>query len=171
VSGDDVVPFARPILSFGGPIDAAALSLNIYGDDLDPDEITGLLGVAADAQSTPRGQHATGQPGFPDGCWTHKVESAGPGNPADQALAGLLDRLPSDPSLWACLVQSYQIQIFFPVGFMDCNKGFGLSALNVQRVAALGLGLEFGLYAHDKMPPELLTILNSPSGGPDRRPR
>jgi hypothetical protein len=42
VSGDDVVPFARPILSFGGPIDAAALSLNIYGDDLDPDEITGL---------------------------------------------------------------------------------------------------------------------------------
>jgi hypothetical protein len=46
VSGDNVVPFARPILSFGGPIDDAAVSLKIYGDDLDPDQITGLLGVA-----------------------------------------------------------------------------------------------------------------------------
>jgi uncharacterized protein DUF4279 len=170
VSGDNVVPFAQPLLTFGGPIDDAAVSLKAYGDDLDPDEITGLLGVAPTYSHRLGDSMRPGSPPFQTGCWTHKVESAGPGDAADQALGCLLDRLPSDPSLWARLVQSYQIRIFFRIGFTGCNKGFGLSAVNLRRIAALGVRVEFDLSAEDKMSPELLTILNGPSGGLDRRP-
>jgi hypothetical protein len=73
-------------------------------------------------------------------------------DPPDQALGCLLDRLPSDPSLWTRLKQQYEIRIFFCIGFEGWNKGFTLSARNIQRTAAFGRApgfrsLRFGEFA------------------------
>ncbi len=174
MSADNVVPFGRPGMTIGGLIEEAGASLNIYGDDLDPDEITRLLGLA------PTHSHRLGDrlkphsPPFRTGCWTHRVEGAGPGDPADLALGSLLDRLPSEASFWAPLGQRYQIRIFFCIGFKGWNKAFTLSAGNVQRVARLGVRLDFDLYADDQTPSELLEILDrgpGGSGGTNRRSR
>ncbi len=76
----------------------------------------------------------------------------GPDAP-DIALHCLLDRLPSDSSLWARLVQQYEIRFFFRIGVTGWNKGFGLSAPTVQRAAALGVRLDFDLYNSEDQPP------------------
>jgi Domain of unknown function (DUF4279) len=155
MSSDNVVPFPQRGISVGGPVDDASVSLDIYGDDLDPDEITQLLGLS------PTYSHRRGDRLRPDGhsfhagAWLHQVKSDDvPGAP-ELALGYLLDRLPSDASLWARLVQQFEIRLNFRIGFTGWSKGFVLSAPTIQRAAVLGVRLEFDLYASENQPPEL----------------
>jgi hypothetical protein len=168
VSGDNVIPFPSQWITIGGPIQSAKASLSIYGEDLDPDEITRIVGLA------PTHSHRRGQPVRPRcpparmGAWLYKVDSETPDEAADDThdladlvLGRLLDRLPSDPALWARLAQQYQMRIFFCILLVGYNKGFGLSARNIQRAAVLGVPLDFDLYADDNFPPELEDIFSS----------
>ena len=160
MSADNVVPFPRRSISIGGPIDDASVSLGIYGDDLDPEEITRILGLS------PTSSHRRGDRMRPDGApfqtgaWGYQVASDDAPEAADLVLGRLLDRLPSDPALWTGLGQQYDIRIFFCIGFEGWNKGFCLSARNIQRSATLGVRVEFDLYASENKPPELDEILN-----------
>jgi hypothetical protein len=164
MSDDNVVPFPSRSINIGGPIESARVSLCICHEDLDPDEITRLLGLAP-TRSHRRGEFGNGAPRT--GSWIYSMDSAeldevvgDTRQPADLVLGRLLDRLPSDPALWAPLVRQYQIRIFFCISFEGYNKGFGLSAQNIQRAAALAVPLEFDLYASDNYPPELDDIFS-----------
>ena len=167
MSDDNVIPFPSRSISIGGPIESAEVSLCIHGEDLDPDEITGILGLAPTHSHRRGDRRGPKSPPATMGAWLHSVGSDAPveaagdsRQPADLVLGRLLDRLPSDPALWARLVQHYQIRIFFYISFEGFNKGFGLSARNIQRAAALGVPLEFDLYASDNDPPELDDIFS-----------
>jgi Domain of unknown function (DUF4279) len=162
VSGDNVIQFPSRSISIGGPIDSAKASLCIHGEDLDPDEITRILGLAPTHSHRRGDRRRPKSPPAPMGFWGYEVDSADLDQaadatraPADLSLGRLLDRLPSDPALWAGLAQQYQMRIFFCIAFEGYNKGFGLSAGNIQRAAVLGVPLDFDLYADDNFPPEL----------------
>lgn len=163
MASDNVIPFpSRPEVTLGGPIDEAGVSLGIYGEDLDPDEITRLLGVSP-TRSRRRGElRGDGRTCWSDGAWLLHVENRGGPEPADAVLDQLLGQLPTDPSIWASLAQRYRMRIFFYIGMSGFNKGFGLSADNIRRVAALGVRLDFDLYVDDNFPPELEKILGIP---------
>ncbi len=92
---------------------------------------------------------------FQTGAWLHQVKIDAVPDAPELALRCLLDRLPSDASLWARLVQQHEIRLNFGIGFTGWNKGFVLSAPTLQRAAALGVRLEFDLYASENQPPEL----------------
>jgi hypothetical protein len=165
VSDDNVIPFPSQWIDIGGPIESAKASLSIYGEDLDPDEITRVLGLVPTHSHRRGDRRGPNSPPAKVGFWGYEVDSAEPNeaagerpDPADLVLGRLLDRLPSDPALWARLGQQYQMRIFFCIAFKGYNKGFGLSARNIQRAAVLGVPLDFDLYADDKCPPELEDI-------------
>ena len=88
-------------------------------------------------------------PQFSTGAWLHRVESDVAPDAPDRALGSLLDSLPSDRSLWIGITQRYEVRIFFRIGFEGWNKGFTLSAHNIQRTADLGVRLDFDLYASE----------------------
>jgi hypothetical protein len=167
VSGDNVILFPSGAISIGGPIEAAGASLCIHGEDLDPDEITRILGLPPTHRHRRGDRHGPKSRPARMGFWGYGVDSAeldeavgDPREPADLVLGRLLDRLPSDPSLWAGLVQQYQMRIFFCISFEGYNKGFGLSARNLRRAAALGVPLDFDLYASVSYPSELDDIFS-----------
>jgi hypothetical protein len=164
MSDDNVVPFPSRWIEIGGPIESARASLSIYGEDLEPNEITRILGLAPTHGHRRGDRRGPKSPPATMGFWGYGVDSKAPdeaaGDPADLVLGRLLDRLPSDPALWARLVQQYRVRIFFCIGFEGYNQGFGLSARNIQRAAALGVPLDFDLYASDNFPPELDDIFS-----------
>jgi hypothetical protein len=138
----------REIALVGGLIDETRLTLSVHGDDLDPDEVTRLLSCS------PSGSHRRGELAprsarpWPKGAWLLTVEGKAPVQP-EHLLASLLDRLPSDPGVWQALRGRYSVALGFGL-FQDAwNRGFDLSPGIVQRVAALGLGLGFDIYAPD----------------------
>ena len=150
-----MLPFPQRGISVGGPVDDATASLCICGDELDPNQITQLLGLS------PTRSHRRGDRLSPDGrsfgtgAWLYQVDSDVAPDAPELALGHLLDRLPSDRALWTELGQRYDIRISFCIGFEGWNKGFTLSARNIQRTAALGVRLDFDLYASENSPPEL----------------
>lgn len=168
MSGDNVIPFPSQWIDIGGPIGSANVSLCIYGEDLDPDELTRILGLAPTHSHCRGDRRGPKSPPATMGFWGYRVaDSADLGqaaddrrDPADLVFGHLLDRLPSDPALWARLGQQYRIRIFFHISFEGWNKGFGLSARNVQRAAVLGVPLDFDLYADDNFPPGLEDVFS-----------
>jgi hypothetical protein len=161
MSADNVIPFPQREITIGGPVDDASASLCVYGEELDPEEITRILGVAP-TRSHRRGDRLSPEgPPFRTGAWLCEVKSAAVPDPPDEALGRLLDRLPSDPTFWRRLTQQYEIRIFFRIGFEGWNKGFTLSAGNIQRAAVLGVRLDFDLYVAQNLPPEIEEVFKS----------
>lgn len=128
----------------GGSIDATTVGLSVYGDDLDPDEITRLLGVAP-TKVCRRGERWRPQlPPARTGMWllTEPWASEEP----DRLTSRLLDRLPGDPDCWAALRSRFRVAIGYGISLEDWNRGFSLSAATVARLAVLGVEVGFDIY-------------------------
>ena len=145
---DDIIPIRKPevVAMVGGLIDETRLTLSVHGDDLDPDEVTRLLGCSP-SRSNRRGdlRPRSGTP-HPRGAWLLTLEGKAPVEP-EHLLASLLDRLPSDPSVWDALRARHSVALGFGLFQEAWNRGFDLSPGVIHRVAALGLGLGFDIYA------------------------
>jgi len=133
------------LATVGGAVDETRLTLSIHGDDLDPDEISRILGCA------PSRSHRRGDPRSPrlppweKGAWLLTVECQAPIEP-EHLLQSLLDRLPDDPAIWDSLRARYEARLDFGVFQGAWNRGFSLSPEILKRVAALGFGLGFDIY-------------------------
>jgi hypothetical protein len=161
---DNVIPFPQPPpIEIGGPVSYARATLCIYGDDLDPDEITTQLRMAPE-RSHRRGDRRPDGPAYAQGAWLSEAESEEEPDAPDLALGRLLDRLPTDPGLWARLNRDYEVRIFFRIDLEGWNKGFTLESATLQRLAAIGVRLDFDLYVSDNMPPGLDELLGTDRG-------
>lgn len=148
MSEDDIIPIRRPeiLVTVGGMVDETRLTLSVHGEDLDPDEVTKLLSCSP-SSSHRRGdlRPRSGTP-WPKGAWLLSVEGKAPVEP-DHLLASLLDQLPSDPSVWENLRTRYSVGLGFGLFQGAWNRGFDLSPGVLSKLAALGLGLGFDIYA------------------------
>src|SRR5215475_15081411 len=90
---------------FGGPVDRFKVTLRIYGEDLDPDHISTLLGCVP-TKSERKGVPASGPSGnarVPKrGRWSLSIDSreCSPTADLEDGVKSLLARLPSDPEVW-----------------------------------------------------------------------
>lgn len=161
---DNVIPFPDRGVTIGGPVDQVGVSLSIYGkedgEELNPDEISALLGVTPTLVCRRGERLRPRSPPHRCGIWSLGIEPLRGNEAADGALTMLLDQLPSDPGLWAALRARYNMRFFFFVSFNDFNRGFGLSACSIARAAVIGAPMDFDLYADDRYPPELDRMLN-----------
>jgi Domain of unknown function (DUF4279) len=126
----------------------SAVSLRVFGDNLDPTEITALLG-AKPSTSYCKGDLVS--PGRSltirkHGMWSLKAEDAEP-EAFDAQIQGLLARLPDDLNIWRSLADRYQVDLFCGF-FMDTtNQGFTLSTKTMACLAERSIEIGFDVYS------------------------
>ncbi|WP_082173226.1 DUF4279 domain-containing protein [Methylobacterium platani] len=88
------------------------VALRIFGDGLDPDEITRLLGIEptglarkGDVHHTASGREVVARSGF----W--RLNAGVPGSLNTQ-IGALLTKLTSDPTIWRELTERYECDVF-----------------------------------------------------------
>lgn len=131
----------------GGLVDESRLTLGIHGDDLDPDEISRVLGCAPSRAHRRGDARRCGIP-WPRGAWLLSVEAESPTGP-EELVHRLLDRLPADAAVWADLRRRYQVRLGFGIFTERWNRGFELSPEAIRRIDALGVGVGFDWYAEE----------------------
>ena len=108
---------------FGGPVDRWKVALRVYGEELDPDGISALLGCE------PSSAARSGTPFPKKGRWIYEIESkdCDENDDVDDGVRMLLARLPSDPDVWASLANTYSVDVFCGLFITSPKRGFGIS--------------------------------------------
>lgn len=119
-------------------------SLRFFGEDLQPEEVTRLLGVAP-TQSQLKGDVSPSGHVRPVGGWWLRVEEREPGDLEDQIVA-LFSELTDDPQVWADLNARYRGDVFCGL-FMDTtNEGLELKPETLLMIGQRGLRLGLDIY-------------------------
>ncbi|MGE0056523.1 MAG: DUF4279 domain-containing protein [Dehalococcoidia bacterium] len=137
----------------GGVIDETRATLTLQGADLDPEELTRLMGV------TPTRSHRRGdligagrEETRPSGDWVLEVNVRAP-EETDAVLSKLFAMLPESDAAWAELNSRYQVSLHLMMVAKAWNRGFQLSTPLLQEVARRGLALTFEVYAEPQQLP------------------
>ena len=131
----------------GGPVDELSASLAVYGEDLEPGDVTNLLGIEP-TFSFRRGyrRRPTSVPA-PRGGWFLKMRAVD--HPDPGALIGtLLSKLPADREIWGQLNARFKVQLRVAIHMQGWNKGFGIDPASVARLATTGAEVVFDVYAY-----------------------
>lgn len=119
--------------------------LRFGGDDLDPDEISSVLGREptyarrkGDVWLTPKGLRRVAKSGI----WILNTDDAEPGD-LDQQVAALFSGLSEDFSIWRNFARRYGGDIYTGVFLSQSNEGLSISPLTLNSIGVRGL--EFGL--------------------------
>jgi len=131
----------------GGPILAASATLRIFGKALDPNEITGLLGLP------PTASYRAGDPVSVRvvahrkiGMW--QLESSlSPTEELSLHVLGLLTQLPMDTGIWEAIVGRFSADVYCGVDVRLPNSGIELTSAAIAALAARKLSIQLDLYA------------------------
>lgn len=122
------------------------VSLRLFGDALDPAEITRLLGVEptgcarmGDTRRTASGRAVVAR------CGSWRLDAGVPGNLSTQ-IGALLAALPSDPSIWRELTQRYRCDVFCGLFMREGNEGTELQPHVLSMLGDRGLRLDLDIY-------------------------
>lgn len=122
------------------------VSLRIFGDALDPDAITRLMGVEptgcarkGDTRRTASSRDVVAR----SGSW--RLHAGVPGDLGTQ-IGALLATLPSDPSVWRELSQRYRCDVFCGLFMRDANEGTELPPEVLAMLGERGLRLGLDIY-------------------------
>jgi hypothetical protein len=145
---DDIIPIRKPEIvgEAGGLVDESRLTLAIYGDELDPDEISRLLGCAP-TRARRRGDARRSGPPWPQGAWLFSVEGKSPTGP-DELVNLLLAGLPSNRGVWTDLRARFKVRLLFGIFIDRWNRGFELTPKAIFCISALGCEVGFDIYAN-----------------------
>jgi hypothetical protein len=137
----------RVLCTVGGPVDEVGVCVAVYGEDLDPAEVSALLGC------TPTSSHRRGDrrgprsPLYKRGAWLLEVRGTAPEGP-EELVAKLLGQLPSDEGVWLKMGERYEVQLRLGIHMTGWNRGFDLSAALVGKVVRLHAKMGFDIYAY-----------------------
>jgi hypothetical protein len=132
-------------MSVGGPVDEAEPTLCVYGDDLDPDDVTRLLG------SPPSRSHRKGDilgamgSLARTGAWL--LESPGQqSGELESRIHELLSRVTTDREAWHQLSQRHSIRMSCMLTLREWSRGLSLSADLLGTLASRGIQLDLSIY-------------------------
>ena len=131
-----------------GALSKTAASLRFFGDDLDPDEVTRLLGkqpLAAERRGEifrTRSRERVAR----QGAWRVEVERRGPGD-LDGQIAELLAGTTEDLAVWRHLTAKYWAEIFCGLFLKEYNEGICVSARTLQMLGERGINLDLDIYS------------------------
>ena len=130
----------------GGPIDEVHLTVGVYGPELNPAEVSEVLGCP------PTSAHRRGDSRGPavapwqQGAWLLRLDGKAPSVPED-LVQRLLRLLPKDEATWRQLRAKYTVRITFGLFTSAWNRGFELSPASVAFLAMTGSQVGFDIYA------------------------
>jgi hypothetical protein len=127
---------------FGGPVDRWKVALRVYGEELDPDRISVLLGCE------PSSAARKGNPFPKKGRWLLEIQSddCHENEDLDDGIRMLLARLPSDAGLWLSLTNACAVDMFCGVVLKSSNRGFAISAGVSRLLSDRNLEIGFDVY-------------------------
>lgn len=126
--------------------------IGFYGDDLDPDEITRLLGMEPTVGVVKGGTWATSlgaEKNAAIGSWRIKAGSCEPEN-LNAQIEALLAPLSQDFSVWRELCSRFRGVFFCGFWLNSYNDGIELSPKVLSLIAERGLGLDLDIYESEK---------------------
>ncbi|MGB3495901.1 MAG: DUF4279 domain-containing protein [Elainellaceae cyanobacterium] len=136
------------IVSVGGNVDRVKVSLRFLGDDLNPDDVSALLGCQP-TNSYRKGDILSGKRSHrvaDTGLWL--LKSAEEDTSVLETKVGrLLDRLSAEPTAWKALSNFYG-NVFCGVFLNDLNREFSLSPQIMQQLTERNLSIDFDIYCN-----------------------
>ena len=123
-------------------------ALRIFGDKLDPDEISRLL-AGVPTESFRKGQvklSKTKDIIRKSGGWLLKATDHEPENLGAQ-VEEILGQLTQDLTVWASLSNEYKIDLFCGFFMSETDEGVEVSVKTLNALAARGIKLGFCIYA------------------------
>jgi hypothetical protein len=148
---DDITPLRKSEIvleQVGGPVDKTRVTLAVYGDTLDPDEVSRRLSCTP-TRAFRKGEtrRPNGREGHPmrHGAWFLTVEGKAPVG-VDELTHLLLDRFPQEQELWNGLCRDYRVQIRIGIHTGGWNRGFDLTPSTMKLMALTGAAVGFDLY-------------------------
>jgi Domain of unknown function (DUF4279) len=131
-------------------VQRSAVSLRIISEDLDPDEITRLLG-ATPAHTQIKGEKIVGKnTGYIKiakfGMWQLWASDREPGDLNDQ-IQEILSQTTSDLAVWRSIAQKHRIDLFCGLFLRDINEGMTLSPESLAALGERGIDLALDIYS------------------------
>jgi len=139
---------------FGGPIEWFSITLRISSDDLDPKEVTSLLGCQPDAAER-KGDQILGPDGSAvrlaqTGSWRLMLAPTTTDEwDCGEAMMLVMKRLPTDANVWRSLTQRFSVVFFVGLSMDSVNKGFSMSPDVMSYLGARGIRVDFDVYCED----------------------
>lgn len=131
-----------------GILHKSSVLLGFYGDDLDPYELSALLGgepsfgvMKGDTWLTSMGVEKVAH----TGSWRLEAEEQQPAN-LDCQIIELLGRLTNDLAKWRSLSQRYQGRFFCGLFLASWNEGIALQPETLVLVSERRLVIDFDIY-------------------------
>lgn len=139
----------------GGPIEWTSITLRIRGEDLDPDEVSQILGCRPDMAHR-KGERRLRGDGkefrFPErtGAW-HLDFAPDETDEWDcgEAMLLLMRRLPEDIGVWRRLTERFAVDLYVSLVMRSCNMGFGLIPKVMSYLGERGIEAGFDVL-HDE---------------------
>ena len=123
-------------------------TLRFFGEDLDPEEITQLLGANPTVGAKKGGTWLTelgAEKVAHKGQWRLTVERRSPGD-LDGQVAELFDTLTTDLDIWKDLSARFQADVFCGLFMSEFNEGISLSPDTLVAVGSRGLSFDMDIY-------------------------
>ena len=129
-------------------VDRSTVTLRILGDDLDPAEVTRLVGA------TPSGAARRGEPILSSlnrtftaltGRWALRVRELAPGD-LDTQIREILDRTTDDPAVWHQLAQRFECKLVCGLFLRTGNELATIAPDLLGRLGERHLRLDLDLY-------------------------
>ncbi len=134
-------------------LDRSLATLRIAGDDLQPAEISALLGHAASKEQVKgevfvgkvTGRSRTAKAGM----WRLEATDASPED-LDGQIAEVLGKLTGDLSVWAQIAKRYEVDLFCGLFMKVSNEGLSISAESLKALGERGIELSLDIYGPDE---------------------
>jgi hypothetical protein len=152
---------------FGGPIAWFSVTLRITGDDLDPDEVTKLLGCEPN-EAQRKGEPILRHDGSvvriaKTGTWRLKLKREETDEwDCAEAMMLVLRRLPSPLGPWKRLAKKYDIDFFVGLSMRSSNKGFELRPEVLKYLGDRGITAGFDVYYDGDAKVDAVSPANQP---------
>lgn len=131
-----------------GHIHHSDVCIRLFGDDLDPDEVTALLG-AQPTTACRKGDELVGRTGrvriAKTGSWRLSATRREPED-LEAQIFELLDQLTQDLRSWSSLTERYRTDLFCGIFMGSFNDGLPISAKALLALGQRGIDLDLDIY-------------------------
>jgi hypothetical protein len=133
-------------------ISRAIATLRVIGSDLNPEEISSLLG-GLPTRAHRKGDDLRKSPDAPvrsatAGLWAVEAQLATPSN-VNRQIVDLLNGLTDDLLVWKRIATRYRLGVYCVWFMEEGNEGEEISAETLHMLSARGISLDFDIYTPD----------------------